>query len=421
MSENPPNLPVLVVDDEEIILLALRETLAQEGYQVVTVNSPVEGLEKLKEQPFAVILSDQRMAEMTGLEFLAEAKKLQPSASRILITGVLTLKTVIDAVNKGEIFRFLAKPWIREELVATLRNAYQRYVLMEANERLQADTLKLNTQLQAANEELRRRIQEISQQKTESEVAQEALRRNFDHSIELCYRLISTFYPILGAQTKAIVDICQLICDSGHLDETEQRVLKVAAWLQNIGLIGISREVLSRYFKSPETLTEREEALIQHHPVYGQTLAGFVDNLQEVGATIRAHHERWDGQGFPDGLAAEMIPRPARFLAVAVYYVESGLDRDPALEAIVEQSGKAFDPEAVRLFLKVTRLAALPKAVREVLFSELRPGMVLARGIYSPGGLLLIPEGALLTEQTLYKIREHNQVDPLDQRLMVFA
>jgi DNA-binding NtrC family response regulator len=79
---------------------------------------------------FAVIISDQRMPEMTGLDFLTECKKHRPHASRILITAVLSLPTIIDAINKGEIFRFIAKPWLREELTATIRNAYQRYELI---------------------------------------------------------------------------------------------------------------------------------------------------------------------------------------------------------------------------------------------------------------------------------------------------
>ena len=108
---------ILLLDDDEIILLAIKETLGREGYDISVFSRAGEALEALKSDHFAVIVSDQRMPEMTGLEFLNESKSLQPNASRILITGVLTLNTVIDAVNKGEIFRFLAKPWIREELI----------------------------------------------------------------------------------------------------------------------------------------------------------------------------------------------------------------------------------------------------------------------------------------------------------------
>ena len=119
-SLDTPTPKILLLDDDEIILLAIKETLGREGYDISVYSKAGEALEALKSDRFAVIVSDQRMPEMTGLEFLNESKSLQPNASRILITGVLTLNTVIDAVNKGEIFRFLAKPWIREELILSL-------------------------------------------------------------------------------------------------------------------------------------------------------------------------------------------------------------------------------------------------------------------------------------------------------------
>jgi len=412
---------ILIVDDDEIILVAIKETLTPEGYEIATANNPLTALKLLREQTFSTIVSDQRMAEMTGLEFFAEAKKICPDSTRILITGVLTLKTVIDAVNKGEIFRFLAKPWIREELLATVRNAVQRYQLVRTNRKLQDDTLKLNSQLANANAELSRKLDELLKQKEELDVARQAMEENFDHSLQLCFQLISSFHPMLGKETKAIVDLCRSMAENSELNKDEQHVLVVSAWLQNIGLIGVSRELLTRSRDPNQDLTDEEKALIRNHPVYGQTLASFVDRLRTVGETIRASHERWDGRGFPDGLAAEMIPRPARYLALAVFYVECGLSREEAIEEIVHQSGKGFEPEVVRVFLKVTRLVKLPKKVKEILFSELQPGMVLAKGIYSPSGLLLIPEGHILNDLTMKKIREHNQADRIPSRLLVYS
>jgi DNA-binding NtrC family response regulator len=102
---------ILIVDDEEIVMVALRETLARAGYQVSTASNPLPALELLKEETFAVIITDQQMPRMTGLEFLAQVKQIQPDATRILITAVLSLDTVIEAINKGEIYRFIVNPW----------------------------------------------------------------------------------------------------------------------------------------------------------------------------------------------------------------------------------------------------------------------------------------------------------------------
>ena len=81
----------------------------------------------LKDQQFSVVISDQQMPLISGLEFLTQVREIQPNATRILITAVLTLSTVIDAINKGEIYRFIVKPWLREELLATVKTAVQRY------------------------------------------------------------------------------------------------------------------------------------------------------------------------------------------------------------------------------------------------------------------------------------------------------
>jgi DNA-binding NtrC family response regulator len=116
---------ILVVDDEEIVLVALRETLRREGYQVETTTDALRALEMVRQEQYAVIITDQMMPLLSGLEFLAQVKQIQPDATRILITAVLSLGTVIDAINKGEIYRFIVKPWLREELLATVRSDFQ--------------------------------------------------------------------------------------------------------------------------------------------------------------------------------------------------------------------------------------------------------------------------------------------------------
>ncbi|MGF1449134.1 MAG: HD domain-containing phosphohydrolase [Opitutales bacterium] len=419
MAEAEP--PILVVDDDEIIRIALQETIEHEGFAVVTAGSGPEALEHLQKERFGVIISDQRMAEMMGLEFLSRAKHIQPNASRILITGVLTLKTVIDAVNQGEIFRFLAKPWIREELLATIRNAMQRFELLEANARLQADTLRLNDQLSEANQSLRQRFQELADQKASLDEAHTALENNFQQSLELCHRLVDTFYPLLGKFTRNCVSLVEAMGREAGLSDDAQHVLEVSAWLQNLGLLGVNRETLAKVFRRGEVLSEEERQLMYNHPIYGQALAFFVADLEAVGLTIRAHHERWDGCGYPDGLTGDNIPITARILAVAAAYTESGLPQPEAIEELQELSGKAYEPEAVRLFMKVTQKTHLPRKVREVTFRELRAGMVLASGIHSPSGLLLFPEDKLLTEPVLDKIRQHNMLDAVTERLLVYV
>ena len=421
MSSTPSQPTILVVDDEPVVLSALQMTLERENFHVVACTSPLKALAILAERDFAVIISDQRMPEMLGLDFLIESRRIRPLASRILVTAVLALPTIIDAINKGEIYRFIAKPWLREELVATPRNAVQRHELVAHNLALQAETQDLNRQLTEANAVLAVKVGDLQQQQQRLDAANRELTASYEHSLELCRRILTTYDPILGGQAKLLVEFAIQMAATDEFNDVQRHALRASAWLCDLGLIGVPREMLRAFRAKSEQLTERERDIMHHHPVYGQTLAALVDNRVEVGEIVRAHHERFDGRGYPDGLAGENIPWPARCLAVAVGFVESGLAKSAAIDALLDGSGSAYDPEAVRLFLKVSNLVQLPRQVREILFHELEAGMVLANGIYSPHGLLLIGEGQSLSPATIAKIRNHNQVTPINQRLLVYA
>ena len=419
---NTPNSEsaILLVDDDPDVLETLAAQLVCEGFAVTTCLHPEEALEVVRERQFSVVISDQVMPQMTGLELLSEIREIQPNTSRVLITGVFALDTLVGAINHGEIFRFLAKPWTRVEMLATVDNAVQRHRILCENDRLRAETLALNSELEAANGVLRKNVAQLTLQKEQLDETHDALTENFEHSLGLCHRIINTFYPLLGTRTKAVVEICRKMTESDDLTAEEKHVLMTSAWLHDIGLVGVNREILHKLFNHPGECTEEDWVMIHQHPAYGQTLASFVDRLTAVGATIRAHHERFDGKGYPDHLAGETIPWTARCLAVAVAFVETGLPKTHASEFIVQQSGFAFDPDAVRLFFKVTQKQALPRQIRELTVGELEPGMHLAKGIYSPAGLLLIPEGQELTDATLSKIRNHNMLAHVTQRVLVY-
>jgi len=142
-----PARPILIVDDEEIVLVALRDTLLREGYTIVSSPHAVHALRVLKEQEFSVVITDQQMPMVSGLEFLAQVRQIQPDATRILITAVLNISTLIDAVNKAEIYRFVVKPWSREELLASVKSAVERFEGISNNSHLLIKTLDANQEL----------------------------------------------------------------------------------------------------------------------------------------------------------------------------------------------------------------------------------------------------------------------------------
>lgn len=142
-----PSHRLLVVDDEEMVLVALRETLAREAYDVVTCSDPLQALKVVEEQTFSVIITDHQMPRLSGLEFFGQVKEVQPEATRILLTAVLSLSTVIEAVHKGDIYRFVVKPWLREELLATVHNAVQHHDMLRRNQVLLAAAEAMNEKL----------------------------------------------------------------------------------------------------------------------------------------------------------------------------------------------------------------------------------------------------------------------------------
>ena len=412
---------LLIVDDEARILSALKETLERQGFHVVACSQPTKALELVRQRPFGVIVSDHLMPGMTGLEFLVECRRIQPLATRILVTAVLSLPTIVEAINRGEIYRFIAKPWLREELIATMRNASNRYELLHQNDRLLQETSRLNMELTRANTALAAQVNELEEQRKSLDTANRQLAESYERSMELCSRILATYDPFLAGQTRALVEIVRQLIKAENFNDDERHVLMTSAWFCDLGLIGVSRELMRTFRQAPERLSERELETIHSHPIYSQTLVSHVDPRAAVGETVRAHHERFDGHGFPDGLAGSSIPWTARCLAVAVYFIESGLPKDQAVDLITRESGRALDPEAVRLFLKMTHLIQLPRTVREVMLEDLQPGMVLANGLYTPHGLLLVGEGQMLSASTIAKLRAHNQTAPISQRLLVYS
>jgi response regulator RpfG family c-di-GMP phosphodiesterase len=412
---------ILVVDDEEGVLAAIQSILEPENYEVVATSNPLTAIEHLQQREFALIISDQRMPAMTGLKLLSHARNLRPDTTRILITAFLNLDTVVDAINKGEIFRFILKPWIHEEFVATIRNGLQRYELICQNERLQATTQSMNERLVELNRSLEQQNELVGRKNLQLGEAKQALERNLTRSLELCVHTMETFYPALGNQARRIFRLCQSMGKSLNLPDEDRRILESSALLCDIGLVGVPRHIIRRWQQTPINLTPAEKALIEQHPVLGQELAGFTSELDQVGKIIRAHHERFDGSGFPDQLAGENIPWLARLLAVAVAFASTNSEEPEALQAIQFASGSAFDPDAVRAFLRSLPMAELPKKERQVTLADLRPGMVLSRGIYTGNGLLLIPQGQSLNHTSIEKLFNHNRIQPLNPALTVYC
>lgn len=126
MTPNPTHRRILLVDDEPNICKALRRSLRKEEYEIFIAGEPAEGLALLKQQPIDLVISDHLMPNMTGVEFLTLVRDRHPGLMRILLTGHADMATAIQAINEGQIYRFLTKPWDDDALKAALFGAFQQ-------------------------------------------------------------------------------------------------------------------------------------------------------------------------------------------------------------------------------------------------------------------------------------------------------
>lgn len=146
---------ILFVDDERNVLRSLERLFLDEDYEVVTANSGLEGLETLEQSgPFQLIVSDYRMPSMNGVEFLAEVCRRWPDTERMILSGYADTAAIVGAINQGQIYKFIAKPWNDEDLLHAIREALDRYELRASNRRLLAELSAANNELKSMNDHL---------------------------------------------------------------------------------------------------------------------------------------------------------------------------------------------------------------------------------------------------------------------------
>lgn len=171
---------LLLVDDEENILRALTRLLRRDGYDVVTACSGEAGLTVLAEHPVCVILSDQRMPGMSGIEFLERAQALRPDTIRVMLSGYTDFQSVTDAINRGAIWKFLTKPWEDDLLRENVRRAFAQYGLRAERDRLDKELATANEKLSRWNESLERRVEEQTRALTLQLAVLEIYRKIFE-------------------------------------------------------------------------------------------------------------------------------------------------------------------------------------------------------------------------------------------------
>lgn len=415
---------ILLVDDEENILNSIYRLLRRERkYEVLMANSGAAGLEIIKQRaPISLIISDQRMPVMEGVEFLAKAKVLSPDTTRVMLTGYADINAVTAAVNQGAIYRYITKPWEDETLLSVIRQGIEQYELIIERKELLDLTRKQNEELAEFNRNLEHKVEERTREVQE---LYKKLKTNFYETIRVFVSLVEHYDSHLGGHIKRVATVAEEFAKELGLSEKEIEEIEVAALLHDIGLVGIPKVILA---KEAQDLSFNELNLLKQHPAFGQSLIHSIESLRQVGVIIKSHHERHDGSGYPDGLKGEEIPYASRVLAICDTYddnlVKRGKDKGSEGGAIYQiKSGRGilFEPEMANAFLKfvVNRKQESGVVEKEITLSQLQEGMVISRDISTGSGRLLVPKGAVLSNAIIDRLRNFHTLDPILENIVI--
>ncbi|MFK7895879.1 MAG: HD domain-containing phosphohydrolase [Myxococcota bacterium] len=347
---------VLFVDDEVNILKALQRLLRNESIQVLTANSPTEAFELIDRCDPQVIVSDQRMPDMNGADFLSAVRERHSDVVRMMLTGYTDMTIAVEAINKGEIFRLITKPWNDDELKATLRQAFDHYDLKAEIKRLNQVTREQNFKLQDMNKNLEEKVRERTKQLDGKNTE---LRTAYIQTIRALAEAIDAKDAYTrGHSERVAVYSSRIGRQMGLRKELIERTY-FAGLLHDVGKIGIPDAIITK----PDRLNHEEYEEIKRHPEIGAKILEPVEFLASVVPCVRHHHEWYDGctSGYPDRLAGDQIPLPSRVIVVADTVEAMTSDRpyrkalpiDKVVSELHKYSGTQFDPVVVDAFLKL--------------------------------------------------------------------
>lgn len=433
MSETLAPATLLFVDDEPSILSALRRLFRPQGYRILVAEGGAAGLALLETEKVDLIISDMRMPEMDGATFLKEVRKRWPETMRILLTGYADVTSTVAAINEGEIYRYISKPWDDAEIVKTVKEALERQQLESENRRLTALTQAQNEELKTLNSSLEQKVAERTAELRQAlsfvEQAHGELKKSFLTSVQVFAGLVELRSGPGGAQLtghgRRVADWSRTVAQRLGLGDAEAQNIMLAGLLHDIGKLGLPDELLAKPFNM---LTQEQRAQVIKHPQIGQNILMAIEKFKDAAIIVRHHHECFDGSGYPDRLAGIAIPKGSRILAVANDYdalqvgtlVQRPLRAEEALAFLVDNRGKRYDPAVLDAFVKLigeTQKGGPTELPMRTL--QLKPGMQLSRDLSHRDGYLLLAKGGVLTADIISQLRSLEQSEQQNLTLYI--
>jgi len=328
------SVSVLVVDDEEPIRNALKKFLTQQGYEVATAGSGDEAIKVLQRQKIACMLLDVRMPGRSGIDLVPQVMELEPSIAILMLTAVNDATTAALCMQRGAM-DYLTKPIDLSDLArAILRAIRRRDSLLEQQ--------NINQWLK---EEVALRTAELRRERAK-------LERLSVATLEALVNALEAKDAYIRGHSARVADLSAMIAaEIGMTDEQVEQV-RMAGRLHDIGKIGIREGILTK--QGPLTAEEYDQ--VKQHVVVGSQILAPLAHLGDIISYVRSHHERWDGQGYPDRLEGEQIPLGARILGAAEIFdalttsrpYQEKMAPDVAVERMRDLAGNVIDEAVYR-------------------------------------------------------------------------
>jgi len=325
---------ILVVDDEEAVRRLLHRKLTSRGYQCKEASTGDEALNKIISKPVALMILDIKMPGKSGIEILTEIKSEHPDIAVIMATSLAEIDTAIYCMKQGA-YDYIIKPFNLDEVILSVERALEKRRLELEN----------------------RDYKEHLEQKVEQQAKK--IRESFLNALTALVYALEAKDKYTSGHSQRVAEISVAIAREMGLSRQDIAGIRLAGLIHGIGKIGVRASVLNK----PGRLDDNEYQHIKTHPEIGAHILAPVVEDENILKTVRHHHERYDGTGYPDGLSGEQISLGAKILAVADAYDAITSER-PYREAMSPQiayriiehcKGSQFDPEVADTFLKIKK------------------------------------------------------------------
>jgi response regulator RpfG family c-di-GMP phosphodiesterase len=373
---------ILCVDDDANVGKAIQRRLSGK-FDVVTAGGGEEGLEIIKSQgPFAVVVADMRMPGMSGIDFLARVKGRAPDSVRMMLTGNADLQTAIDAVNEGNIFRFLTKPCPAAVLAHALETGVSQYRLITAE--------------------------------------RELLEKTLSGSIRILIEILSLVNPEAFSRASRVRHIISGLVTQLQLADAWQ--FDLAAMLSQIGCVTLPPGILTKIAERVPLSADEHEMFLSH-PAIGRELLSHIPRLELVARMIEGQRKPPQPHVAPEKLASqeEVVALGAQLLKLALDFdeqVANGLSHQSAVSILRQRFG-VYNPHLLKV-LEELQTDEAGTGVREVMVENLSVGVILDQDVWTRNGLLLMHKGQEVTRPSLIRLRNFSQrveiVEPIRVR-----